>query len=253
MIYDSRIFLILNLLISLFKFNNGQKNIYCDACESTVEYIKNTDNLLLDKFVLDKFNHIILCQTIGLVDSVRCDQFSNLFNKKFITIAKESPLTSHNLCAVLFNCASTTNKDIPFFDWNLTISSKPPVKPISPVVLKGAPTIRILHLSDIHIDYEYVPDSLSECDQPLCCRSTSTQSNGTQQTNLAGYWGSYGNCDIPKWTVESMFKYISKKDNVSFKFSFNLYNVYFSIKKISLISYIGLETYLIMLVNIYFI
>ena len=89
MIYYSRIFLILNLLISLFKFNNGQKNVYCDACELTVEYIKNTENLLLDKFVLDKFNHIILCQTIGLVDSVRCDQFSNVNNRDFVKIFKK--------------------------------------------------------------------------------------------------------------------------------------------------------------------
>ncbi len=37
----------------------------------------------------------------------------------------------------------------------------------------------------------------------------------------AGYWGDARHCDIPLWTVENMFDYISKNENVGLNFSIN--------------------------------
>jgi sphingomyelin phosphodiesterase len=79
----------------------------------------------------------------------------------------------------------------------------------------GSPTIRILQLTDIHIDFEYQPGSLAACNQPLCCRNSSTPKNGNQ-TQLAGYWGDYRNCDAPLWLIENMFEHISKNENFDF-------------------------------------
>ena len=31
----------------------------------------------------------------------------------------------------------------------------------------------------------------------------------------AGYWGDYRNCDVPVWTVESMFDYIANNEKVN--------------------------------------
>ena len=70
-------------------------------------------------------------------------------------------------------------------------------------------------MTDIHIDFEYQPGALAECDQPLCCRNSST-SNLTLKSEgkFAGYWGDYRNCDVPVWTVENMFKNIVKNEKV---------------------------------------
>jgi hypothetical protein len=49
----------------------------------------------------------------------------------------------------------------------------------------------------------------------LCCRnSSSSKLNELDDLKLAGYWGDYRNCDVPIWTVENMFDYISKNENV---------------------------------------
>ena len=102
-----------------------------------------------------------------------------------------------------------------------------------------SPTIRILQLSDIHIDFEYQPGALAECGQPLCCRNSSTIKRGDVKSSSnetsSGYWGDYRNCgiymiinfnesirnfkqnndlDVPLWTVENMFDHISKNEDV---------------------------------------
>jgi sphingomyelin phosphodiesterase len=80
-----------------------------------------------------------------------------------------------------------------------------------------------LHLSDIHIDFEYQPGALADCDQPLCCRNISTTKRLDSLTgeSFAGFWGDYRSCDIPLWTVEDMFDHISKHEKVKTKLLIN--------------------------------
>ncbi len=34
----------------------------------------------------------------------------------------------------------------------------------------GSPTLRVLHLSDLHVDMEYKIGEEADCDEPQCCR-----------------------------------------------------------------------------------
>ncbi|NXH17450.1 ASM phosphodiesterase, partial [Bucco capensis] len=63
----------------------------------------------------------------------------------------------------------------------------------------GSPTSRILFLTDLHWDRHYSPGSPVACPDPLCCRGPDRP--GSQG---AGYWGDYGKCDLPLWTIESL-------------------------------------------------
>jgi hypothetical protein len=108
-----------------------------------------------------------------------------------------------------------------------------------------------LHISDIHTDLEYQPGSLAQCGQPLCCRNSSTQAGvELNENNTAGYWGDYRNCDVPLWTVENMFDYISKNEKVKAKFSFKFHlNQYlFLFLNLSLILFTGLVIRLLKLI-----
>ena len=63
--------------------------------------------------------------------------------------------------------------------------------------------IRAVHISDVHIDKEYLAGSKAKCDSFLCCRAES----GTPVAGdiLAGEWGSnVGLCDLPVKTFESL-------------------------------------------------
>lgn len=46
---------------------------------------------------------------------------------------------------------------------------------------EGAPTFKVLHLSDTHYDPEYAVGSPSVCGEPLCCREYSTPIGGSGQ------------------------------------------------------------------------
>ncbi|RXG56367.1 Sphingomyelin phosphodiesterase [Armadillidium vulgare] len=70
------------------------------------------------------------------------------------------------------------------------------------------PTLKVLHLADTHFDPKYSPGANITCDQMyLCCR----EGSGTPEdpNDGAGFWGSMGNCDIPRWSLEALYQYIS--------------------------------------------
>ncbi|XP_054254998.1 sphingomyelin phosphodiesterase [Indicator indicator] len=85
-------------------------------------------------------------------------------------------------------------------DWNLTMPStpKPPVPPPAPPP-PGAPEEHILFLTDLHWDRWYRPGSAVACPDPLCCRGAPLGTAGG-----AGFWGSYGKCDLPLHTIDAL-------------------------------------------------
>ena len=85
-------------------------------------------------------------------------------------------------------------------------------------------------MTDLHIDFKYQPGTLSECDQPICCRnSSSTVDPSKLNSNKAGYWGEPKHCDMPYWTVENMFEYISKNEQVLIIVLFENIKIFFKI------------------------
>ncbi|CAF0932808.1 unnamed protein product [Rotaria sordida] len=78
--------------------------------------------------------------------------------------------------------------------------------------IPGSPTFTVLHLSDIHVDFDYTPGSQSDCSQPLCCRGGQPAPGHTG----AGFWGDLHNCDIPYWTAEAILQYASALEKIDF-------------------------------------
>ena len=66
--------------------------------------------------------------------------------------------------------------------------------------------IKILHLSDIHIDLEYTEGLNAECGEPLCCRPPNKPAPPGRP---AGHWGDY-KCDLPWATANNLFEHLSQ-------------------------------------------
>lgn len=69
--------------------------------------------------------------------------------------------------------------------------------------------MKLLHLSDIHYDPEYLPGSSAKCNEPLCCQRDSTAKENYSEI-VAGYWGDYHVCDMPKHAVDNLFDHIKE-------------------------------------------
>lgn len=117
-------------------------------------------------------------------------------------------ISPSEVCGVLLgeSCARVVN---PLHNWSIPLT--PFAKPQGPskAAKTGSSAIKILHISDTHVDPHYETGAIGECREPLCCRNTSTASATGALTSGAGYWGDYRDCDVPLRTLESMLKYIS--------------------------------------------
>ncbi|KAG0213343.1 hypothetical protein BGX28_004681 [Mortierella sp. GBA30] len=90
----------------------------------------------------------------------------------------------------------------------------PKPRPANPVVPTSNGTlIDVVHLSDWHVDSQYVPGSEGACNKPLCCRKYSD--SPSTPTRAASSWGDY-NCDSPVKLGQDLLKYIPTVAKPSF-------------------------------------
>lgn len=124
-------------------------------------------------------------------------------------------LTGKRICAILYQFENCKDPDME--KWSVEI---PPRAYGEPKGLEngtaGKVPLRILHLTDIHYDPNYLPGSNANCyEKEICCERESTMKpNGSYVP--AGYWGDYHNCDIPWHSIENAFNEIRNR-NVSIR------------------------------------
>jgi len=70
-----------------------------------------------------------------------------------------------------------------------------------PVDSRFSQPIKLLHITDMHVDPEYDVGAPTQCDMPLCCRA---EYHGT---GSAQYWGDYP-CNCPVRTVDHILNFI---------------------------------------------
>jgi len=208
-----------NTMFSNLKNLKANTKILCPACyllapHAREVYISN-DTEKIDKMVEQ------ICEFGALlVDKSICLSITTLFHNQAVTILKESPLSSKELCGAILGCFAVKN---PVFNWNITLPNavqfpKPPVRKHK-APKPEAPRMRILHLTDIHIDLDYQVGALADCNQPLCCRNSSSDGEDMSKVSperKAGLWGDYRNCDSPLRTVENMFQHLAAREDFDF-------------------------------------
>ncbi len=74
------------------------------------------------------------------------------------------------------------------------------------------PVQKVLQLSDFHVDLSYTVGSRVDCEDILCCTSTSGTAGAGE--DAAGFWGEYV-CDLPPRTARHMFEHIAQEHQVS--------------------------------------
>uniref|UniRef100_A0A0N5BGH4 Metallophos domain-containing protein n=1 Tax=Strongyloides papillosus TaxID=174720 RepID=A0A0N5BGH4_STREA len=147
-----------------------------------------------------------------------CEGLVANFTDEGVFVLKQTKYTANQVCeAFVKDCgASDPLNEM----WKFTVPlGKPPVKGW-PKVTNPQSTLRVLHLTDIHIDHEYYPGSEAKCktmsnERLVCCRVYSSLNNSNIKVP-AGYWGSPHNCDIPYRTFVNAMEHISKNDKFDY-------------------------------------
>ncbi|XP_003465367.1 sphingomyelin phosphodiesterase [Cavia porcellus] len=142
-----------------------------------------------------------LCKLLKIAPPNVCESAVRLFEDDMVEVWTRSVLSPSEACGLLLG--STCGHWDVFSSWNVSLPAvpKPPPKPPSPPA-PGAPVSRILFLTDLHWDHDYLEGTDPNCVDPLCCRRGSGQPPTSKPG--AGYWGEYSKCDLPLRTLENM-------------------------------------------------
>ncbi|KAM4847877.1 sphingomyelin phosphodiesterase [Urocitellus parryii] len=178
----------------------GWRNLTCPVCKGLFTAInfglKKEPNVARVGSVAIK-----LCKMLNIAPPTVCQSAVQLFEDDMVEVWTRSVLSPSEACGLLLG--STCGRWDIFSSWNISLPAvpKPPPKPPSPPA-PGAPVSRVLFLTDLHWDHDYLEGTDPNCADPLCCR----RGSGLPPTSQpgAGYWGEYSKCDLPLRTLESL-------------------------------------------------
>ncbi|KAK6192488.1 hypothetical protein SNE40_003944 [Patella caerulea] len=190
--------------------DSWKNNVSCDVCKIIVGQLATAvEQQAPSKTLIELSN--FFCTHFKIEDARVCKAIINQYKDTIFGVLQMTVLSPDDVCAQVINetCGSPFN---PNTTWNITLSSvpKPPVMP--PAIPKpGLPTIRILQLTDMHLDLEYKYNSSADCHEPLCCRVNDGPPEAGHKG--AGYWGDYRHCDLAPRTFYSMMEYLESIKN----------------------------------------
>ncbi|KAL2806609.1 sphingomyelin phosphodiesterase isoform 5 [Daubentonia madagascariensis] len=189
-----------NAIVTQLRNAFGWWNLTCPLCKGLFTAInfglKKEPNVARVGSVAIK-----LCKLLKIAPPTVCQSAVQLFEDDMVEVWTRSVLSPSEACGLLLG-STCGHWDI-FSSWNISLPAtpKPLPKPPSPPA-PGAPISRILFLTDLHWDHDYLEGTDPNCADPLCCR----RGSGLPPTSQpgAGYWGEYSKCDLPLRTLESL-------------------------------------------------
>lgn len=180
--------------------------VSCTACKAGVGLLQHYIRIGKTRDDIVKITYQF-CVSLNIQPARVCEGITELFGGEVVYVLKRLTLSAEEICSFVIGdaCGDVYN---PYHEWEIIF---PPVpKPvITPLVAPtpGAPTFKVLHLSDTHFDPYYQEGTNADCKEPLCCRLTNGPALSPQ--SAAGRWGDYRKCDTPRRTVDHMLQHIS--------------------------------------------
>ncbi|CRK91825.1 CLUMA_CG005448, isoform B [Clunio marinus] len=199
---------LLNLQQVAFEIENSvMSKMSCTACKAGASLLQNyiKSGKSKEEIIKTIFQY---CVNLRIQSAQVCEGVSQLFGGEVIYVLKRTNLGADEICSFIIGeaCGDIYN---PYHEWEVEL---PPIpKPIAhelPIPKEGAPSFKVLHLSDTHYDPYYEPGANAECKEGiLCCRHSSGRP--TTPNAAAGKWGDYRKCDMPKRSLDHMYQHIA--------------------------------------------
>lgn len=163
----------------------------------------------------DNFQTFIdLCVNVNLFAVEVCDGIISRFAPQLKYIINNpnsrSNFDVNELCASIIlndDCLGKGKSANENWEVELPPTVKPQPKNLQ-LPKENAPTFKVLHITDTHYDPLYAEGASAVCKEAICCRNKSQ--TVLKESDGAGKWGDYRNCDPPKATIDNMFDHIIK-------------------------------------------
>ncbi|GMR30864.1 hypothetical protein PMAYCL1PPCAC_01059, partial [Pristionchus mayeri] len=192
----------------------------CSECEFAVRVLHNWWGAgTMDKCAAELIDTV--CKDLEIVDKFICDGIATSFADEAQYVVGEILIEPEELCGLLVeNCGNFVHPKT--LMWNLAIvGGKSPIEAPKPIQRSG-PIIKVLHLSNLHIDRKYEIGSEAKCGQPSCYtpmdipdvrqindHAESRRKLRGNEVDSLGKWGTVADCDAPIWLYENMLDHIA--------------------------------------------
>lgn len=142
------------------------------------------------------------------IESV-CTGIFEVFAPDLLPAMNMTKIGAPEICSLVLGetCGDIPN---PSHEWSIELpaNKKPPLKTVD-IPKNGVSVFKVLQISDTHFDPDYEPNTPANCQEPLCCRSYSTEPL-EEEIEVSGKWGSYPKCDTPRIFLEKMLQSIAE-------------------------------------------
>jgi 3',5'-cyclic AMP phosphodiesterase CpdA len=125
----------------------------------------------------------------------------------FLYVLQRTELSGHQICQRLDYCETPVDFDLFKVASGDDDDDADSDSTLSSIIETGS--WRVAHLSDIHLDLDYVPGSEADCGDIVCCHQQPKEHQNV--TRPAGKYGDF-KCDIPRATVASLLNHIATQN-----------------------------------------
>merc|ERR1711970_436993 len=193
----------LNLKVPV-KVPRQVRELLCDACIVGIEAIVDLVMLGVDITQVEEVA-LIVCDLFNIEDHDVCDGAIHNYAPQLDYIIHERRITGQHACAIALG-NGCGDPSVNSWTVDLPLDPKPEVVPPSPPQ-PDSPTMKILQISDVHLDLSYTIGSNAGCDLPNCCMDVTGIAEKPEDE--AQYWGDY-RCDLPAWTFRHVAEHIKE-------------------------------------------
>ena len=195
-------------MIDPIEMSEEARDATCDACIVGAEAIIDMFLLGIDIELIEN-TALVLCDLFEIEDHDVCRGAIRNYAPQIQYIISQKRVHGREFCAlVLMQEGCGAYDEINNWTVDLPSVEKPPVEtPRLPE--PGLPTMKVLQISDIHLDLSYTIGSLANCGVPNCCMNVSGMAESPGD-DAAEYWGNY-RCDLPHWTFKHVLEHIKSE------------------------------------------
>nr|XP_022899979.1 sphingomyelin phosphodiesterase-like [Onthophagus taurus] len=147
-----------------------------------------------------------LCVSMNIESKEVCEGAIKANADPVIFIVDNKPdLSGSRVCGTVLQGSGCKSDSIP--EWDIKIPEGTTID-VEKGLQSDSKPLKVLQITDIHYDPNYLPGSPANCQEPLCCQSD--KGLAENEDDAAGYWGDYRDCDSPRHVVIDAYEHINR-------------------------------------------
>jgi uncharacterized protein YkuJ len=196
-LFNSMLFNPLDLLFTLTKNKLQETDVdfSCTLCQRITNAVTTT---IREKYGYEGIEYYaeLLCSVV--LDRGVCNTYITKYGPVFIDSFILRAGNEENLCHKLGFCYDGEDTE-DTYDYAIRLLKDKPKNKKRESVDYTAPTLKMIQLTDIHLDTKYIENGTVFCDEPVCCRTPAS----TYSRIKSGKFGHVGRCDASLALLDS--------------------------------------------------